>query len=207
MLSFAALLRPLLVPGGRLVLVANNPALTAEDLHGLGLGAPDIVFQFNACLHAARLAGSPARQVYCFRADHRGAAFGFDAAGAPLGEVARVLRAPAGIAGLVALGRETAPVAARLDAAAPGVPRATLRRDDIRDLAARYPAALTPSSGFLVFLALQDLLAEAAMPGFLACVGFTGRRWQPGERVWHDFAFERAAISRSAAILHRCWDG
>lgn len=39
----------------RVVLLANNPAVTASDMDALGLGPRDVVVSFNTCIHASLL--------------------------------------------------------------------------------------------------------------------------------------------------------
>ena len=203
MISFAAMLAPLLQPGSRVVLLANNPGLTAIDLHNLGLGAADVLVQFNRCPHAALLAPSAARKLYCFMANHHSSNFGFAPNGEPEGAVARLLAEPAAMAGVVGALGLAPQVRARLAALAPGLPWTILWPPDMPGF--RYPAACLPSSGYLVFHAVRACLAALGLPAFIYCVGFTGRRYGLDEPVHHDFAFERAMIARSDAILYRCW--
>ena len=56
-------LRECLSRATRVVLVANNPAITAADLQALDLGADDVVVSFNHCIKAALLS---ARSVNLF---------------------------------------------------------------------------------------------------------------------------------------------
>jgi hypothetical protein len=48
-------LRQCLANAARVILIANNPAISAEDFDALEVGADDVVFSFNLCTKAALL--------------------------------------------------------------------------------------------------------------------------------------------------------
>ncbi|MBD1549860.1 hypothetical protein HAQ06_00985 [Pseudomonas sp. C2L12B] len=52
---FSPALKACLLKAPRVVLVANNPAITAADLQALGIGSDDVVVSFNKCLKAELL--------------------------------------------------------------------------------------------------------------------------------------------------------
>ncbi|WP_434708593.1 hypothetical protein J3P75_25135 [Pseudomonas sp. R1-1] len=53
--ALPAALRDCLGRAARVVLIANNPAITAADFQALNLGADDVVVSFNTCIKAALL--------------------------------------------------------------------------------------------------------------------------------------------------------
>jgi hypothetical protein len=203
--TFLRNIENLLKPGARVLLIANNPALSYRDIHTLGIALPDVVVQFNLCIHAKYFSNVTAKKIFVFSYNHLNSAFGFSPEGEPEGEVKRMLEQGEPIDALGITNGEPPLVMAQLSRYNLNIQPGVIRVDDIPGFT--YPKALQPSVGYLMFSAIESLLTcnENRLKGsvFIYCIGFSGREYMPHERAFHDFTFERAMILRSpSTILH-----
>jgi hypothetical protein len=203
--SFQDNLLKVLEPEARIFLIANNPKLTAVDLHTLGMDAQDVVVQFNTCMHLDLLSPLKSKHVYCFMSNHLNSSFGFSPDGRPAEKVEKLFESPDQIAFAAFAERFPDSIKGFLANEHPAVSNCLLRKNDIPGY--EYPRARNASVGYLVFKAVEAACAAMAQqphkPVYIYIVGFSGRTYALHEKVFHDFTFEQEMILRSKVFLHR----
>jgi hypothetical protein len=202
-------LRARLVSGqyGRVVLAANNPAITAESLARLALTPDDILVQFNKSALFGLFAETACHKVHVLNANGKGGYWGFNAEGQPEPDV----RAQAHGELTVYFTRHLNGQAKAYLASLAGAAQGGLMAGKAEPQFFPYPADRWPSAGFMAMGYYREVnmlrLFLGRPPLALVLLGFTGT-YPPGQG-WkqHGFAYEQSVYQTLLDVMQLSADG